>query len=125
MGIYIRYTDGYRESPGAIERIDTPLAGGMCRVSCAFSHAGGSPGTWALVVSCVDRTEEAGEGVVRRMETEWAPLILLPHECADREEYEEWLSENVESIDFDGRTFWERPNPDIELDDSALDADFI
>lgn len=100
MKVVIRFTEFYEEAPGAIRMFVTPETGnweGWVLRFKPISEEADAVDAWGLMLQITP------PGIVHT-----APMILLQAPAKSRDEWDRWLLENVEYIDFDGVRFYER-----------------
>lgn len=100
MKVIIRFTEFFEEAPGAIRLFGVPGDDGWegwALQSKRLLESEDVPSGWGLVLESLPPSNLSP----RRM-------ILLSACVNSREEWEQWLLENVEYIDFGGHRFYER-----------------
>lgn len=105
MDITIYYTQSYKQAPGGIERVTTPLESGWDRRRVYFNQFNNEPGTWCLMVE--KYWKPRGEDFDWHHNKEYQPLKA---KCGSMADYEIWLEQNVALVEVDGRTFWANPS---------------
>lgn len=105
MDVTIYYTPAYTKAPEAIERVTTPLESSWEHRRCCWRQSQNQPDTWYL--SLEKYYKEKGEN-----QKTWHQVykLLVLSGCEDRAAYVEWLCENVEFVEVDGRVFWQNPS---------------
>lgn len=102
MDVTIYYNATNDGVPGGVERLSTPLASGFDHWRTGFRQSASATDTWGLTLERLHR--EKGKSPEWRSE-----YRLLAVKCGSMADYLDWLTENVEIIEVDGRPLWVNP----------------
>lgn len=106
MDVTIYYSATNDGVPGGVERLSTPLESGYDHWRVGFIQDEERPGTWCLMLTHWCNPTEGG----KRKGWGWHKgYALLGKKCGSIADYLEWLTENIQIIEVDGRPFWVNP----------------